>query len=77
MKYTFQVILIIIVFFASWMAKRQFRKSMEKGIYNIGIYRMLKPLSGEKAMRMATRGLFMAQIAPWVFIAVLLLYNLL
>jgi hypothetical protein len=77
MKYSIQAILIIIVFFASWTAKKQFRKAMAEGNYDIGLYYKLKPLAGEKAIRMAKRGLFIAHIGPWVFIIFLLLYNLL
>ena len=35
MKYSIQAILLIIVLFASWMAKKQFRKAIEKNTYDL------------------------------------------
>ena len=76
MKYIIQLILLIIVFFSSWMANRQFRKAIAQGEYELGMY-VLNPLIGDKALRMAKRGLFLSQIAPWAYIGIILLYNLL
>ncbi len=77
MKYSIQITLIVIVIFSSWMAKNQFRKAIEKGTYDIGLQYKLNPLTGDKVIRMAKRGLFIARFAPWAFIILLLLYDLL
>ena len=77
MKYIIQVILIVIVFFSSWMGKRQFIKAMEERSYDIGLQYKLNPLAGENAVRMAKRGLLFVQIVPWLFIILLLAYDLL
>ena len=75
MTYIIQVILIIIVFFASWMAKKQFRKAMKNGTYDLGLHYKLKPIYGENARRKAKQGLFIANISPWIAIILLLFYN--
>ena len=75
MKYSIQVILFIIVFYASWMAKKQFRKAIEKDTYELGLHYKLKPLYGEQARKKAKQGLLIANISPWVLIILLLLYN--
>jgi hypothetical protein len=77
MKYIIQAILIVISFFASWMAKKQFRKAIAEGNYDVGLYYKLNPLTGEKAIRMAKRGLFFAQTGPWLIVILLVLYDLL
>ena len=76
MVYIVQVVLLIIVLFSSWMAKRQFRKAIEQGKFDFGMH-ILEPLTGDKAVRMAKRGLLISQIAPWAYIGAIVLYDLL
>jgi hypothetical protein len=77
MKYTIQGLLLFLAFFSCWMAKRQYRKAIEEGIYNVGLIYKSNPLTGEAAIRMAKRGLFIAQSGPWLVLILLVVYDLL
>jgi hypothetical protein len=77
MRYIIELILFLIVLYASTRAKKQMEKAIVTKTYDFGIYYKIQPLSGEKAVRMATIGLTIAKASPWAMVGLIVIYNLL
>ena len=77
MKYIIEIALFLIVVYASKKAKKQMHNALEAKEYDAGLYFKMRPLTGEKAVRMARVQLTIAKIAPWAMGGLILIYNLL
>lgn len=76
MKYVIEIGLLLISLYASKQAKKQMAKAMAANKYDFGIFKT-NPLTGQKAARMATIGLAIAKVGPWVMVLLILIYNIL
>jgi hypothetical protein len=77
MKYMIQVILVAISFFAASRAKKQFERAIEAKFYDFGIFKIIGPVTGDKAVQLAKLGMDIAKYGPWFVILLFLMYDLL
>jgi uncharacterized membrane-anchored protein len=76
MKYLIQIVLVFISFFAASKAKKQFEKAKETRLYEFGIFKVIGPIAGNKAVEMAKLGIDFAKYGPWVVVLLFIMYNL-
>jgi hypothetical protein len=77
MKYIIQIILVSISFFAASRAKKQFERAIETKYYNLGIFKIIGSLTGNKAIQLAKLGMVITKYGPWFVILLFLMCDLL
>lgn len=76
MKYIIQIALVLISFFAASRAKKQFEKAKNTKLYDFGIFRVIGPVTGDKAVELAKLGIDIAKYGPWFIVMLFILYDL-
>jgi hypothetical protein len=76
MKYIIQIVLLLISFFAASMAKKQFERAKETKLYDFGIFKVIGPVTGDKAVELAKLGIDIAKYAPWFVALLFIMYDL-
>ena len=76
MKYIIQIALVLISFFAASRAKKQFEKAKETKLYDFGIFKVIGPVTGDKAVELAKSGIDIAKYGSWFLVLLFIMYDL-